>query len=48
MNYLQSEVDLVKKRLKDTEQTVKLNKEIISALVDSMQNHEYKDTFRIF
>ena len=48
IKFLESENGNMRNRLKDLEKTVKINKEIIGALVDATISQEYKTCFELF
>ncbi len=45
IKFLEQENENLRVRVEDLANTVKINKEIIGALVDSTIDHEYKTTF---
>lgn len=48
IQFLESENSSLQQRVRDLEKTVKINKEIIGALVDATMNQDYKSSFELF
>jgi hypothetical protein len=48
IRFLEAENQSLRQRIGDLEKTVKINKEIIGALVDATMNQDFKTSFELF